>query len=95
MLAGVVAAAELVANPQVGNLGAGLFLGIADAAEGMREIPVQLEAAIVICNADVWNITRFSIPVETQLDTSVTPCFPSNEATARWPYAKPHGGSVR
>jgi hypothetical protein len=49
VLARVVADAELVADPQGGDLGAQLFLGVADAAEGMGQVPIQ--AARMPCPA--------------------------------------------
>lgn len=48
MLAGFVADGELVADHQGGDLGAELFLGVADTAEGVREVPVQA-AGVASC----------------------------------------------
>jgi hypothetical protein len=102
VLAGVVADAELVADHEGGDLGTQLLLGVADAAEGVREIPVQMEAAIVICSVDVGGLpvstptnAHFSIPAETQFDAPVTPELPGNGVMAHRPCAKPRGGSVR
>jgi hypothetical protein len=47
VLAEVVADAELVADRQGRDLGAKLLLGVADAAEGVGQVPVQ--AAGVAC----------------------------------------------
>ena len=41
VLPGVVADAELVADHQGGDLGAQFLLGVADAAEGVGQVPVQ------------------------------------------------------
>ena len=49
MLARVVADAELVTDHQGGDLGSQLLLGVADAAKGMGQVPIQ--AARMACPA--------------------------------------------